>query len=121
MKIVALRIQPIAKVVAAIYALFGVSFWVAYLFGKAPYLTLPVGLVAPWVHFNFNFNFHRTNDVAYNVLLFLASVVGYAVTGWLTAMALVICFNVAARLKGGIEADFISFRENATPETALGQ
>ena len=111
MKIVSLRIQPIAKVVAAIYALFGVSFWIAYCFGKAPYLTLPVGLVAPMVHFNFNFHFHRTTDVAYNVLLFLASLAGYALTGWLTAVALVICFNVAARLRGGIDADFISFRE----------
>jgi len=121
MKIVALRIQPIAKLVAAIYGLFGVLFWVTYAFGKAPYLTLPVGLVLPWVHFNFNFNFHRSTDAVYNVLLFLASVVGYALTGWLTAMVLVICFNVAARLKGGIDADFISFRENQHPETALGQ
>ena len=114
MKIVALRIQPIARVVAAIYALFGASFWITYCFSEAPYLTLPVGLVAPMVHFNFNFHIHRTNDVAYNLLLFLASVVGYALTGWLTAMALVICFNLAARLKGGINADFISFRENPT-------
>jgi hypothetical protein len=121
MKIVALRIQPIAKVVAAIYAVFGVSFWIAYCFGKAQYLTLPVGLVAPMIHLNFNFNFHRTNDVAYNVLLFLALVAGYALTGWLTAMVVVICFNLAARLKGGIDADFISFRENQPLERALGQ
>jgi hypothetical protein len=38
------------------------------------------------VDFGFNFHFHRANDVAYNLLLFLASVVGYALTGWLTAM-----------------------------------
>jgi hypothetical protein len=81
MKIVSLKIQPIAKVVAVVYALFGVSFWIAYCLGKAPYLTLPVGLVAPMVHFNFNFHFHRTTDVAYNVLLFLASLAGYALTG----------------------------------------
>jgi hypothetical protein len=121
MKIMALRIQPIARVVAAIYAIFGASFWITYCFSKAPYLTLPVGIVAPMVHFNFNFHFHRTTDVVYNVLLFLASIAGYALTGWLTAMALVICFNVAARWKGGIDADFISFRENRHPETALGQ
>ncbi len=121
MKIMALRIPPIARVVAAIYAIFGASFWIAYCFSKAPYLTLPVGIVAPMVHFNFNFNFQRTTDAVYNVLLFLASVAGYALTGWLTAMALVICFNVAARWKGGIDADFISFRENRHPETALGQ
>ena len=119
MKILALRIQPIAKVVAAIYGLFGIVFWITFCFTKAPYLTLPVGLVAPMVHFHFNFNFnvHRANDVAYNVLLFLASVIGYALTGWLTAMALVICFNLAAWLKGGIDADFISFRENQHPQS----
>jgi hypothetical protein len=73
------------------------------------------------VHFNFNFHFHRTTDVVYNVLLFLASVAGYALTGWLTAAVVVICFNVAARWKGGINADFISFRENRHAEGALGQ
>ena len=117
----ALRIQPIAKVVAAIYALFGASFWIAYCFSKAQYLTLPIGLVAPMVHFNFNFHFQRTTDAVYNVLLFLASIAGYALTGWLTAMVLVICFNFTARLKGGIDTDFISFRENQQPERAMGQ
>ncbi len=73
------------------------------------------------VHFSFNFHFHPLLTLVYNVLLFLASVAGYALTGWLTAMALVICFNLAARLKGGIDADFISFRENQAPERALGQ
>jgi hypothetical protein len=121
MKIRALRIQPIARVVAAIYAIFGASFWITYCLSKAEYLTIPVGLVAPMVHFNFNFHFHRTTDVVYNVLLFLASVAGYALTGWLTAAVVVICFNVAARWKGGINADFISFRENRHAEGALGQ
>ena len=121
MKIVALRIQPIARVVAAIYAVFGASFWMAYCLSKAQYLTLPVGLIAPMVHFNFNFNFHRSTDVVYNVLLLLASIAGYALTGWLTAAVLIICFNVAAWLKGGIDADFISFRENQHPERALAQ
>ena len=123
MKIIALRIQPIARVVAAIYAIFGATFWITYCFSKAQYLTLPVGIVAPMVNFSFSFNFHfhRTTDVVYNVLFFLGSVAGYALTGWLTAMVLIICFNVAARWKGGIDADFISFRENRHPETALSQ
>lgn len=73
------------------------------------------------VHFNFNFHFQRTTDAVYNVLLFLASVAGYALTGWLTEMVLVICFNFTARLKGGIDTDFISFRENQQPERAMGQ
>ncbi|HEY3974011.1 MAG TPA: hypothetical protein VGM18_13475 [Candidatus Sulfotelmatobacter sp.] len=82
MKIVALRIQPIAKIVAAIYAIFGASFWITYCLSKAQYLTLPVGLVAPMVDFSFNFHFHRTTDVMYNVLLFLGTVAAYALTGW---------------------------------------
>jgi hypothetical protein len=121
MKIMALRIQPIARVVAAIYAVFGATFWIAYCFSKAPYLTLPVGIVAPWVNFSFNFHFYRTTDLVFNVLFLLGSVAAYALTGWLTAMALVICFNVAARWKGGIDADFVSFRGNRQAETALGE
>ena len=120
MKLVALRIRPIAKVGAAIYAVLGASFWIAYCFGEGRYLTIPVGLVAPLVHFNLNFHFQRTQAPVYNVLLFLASVLGYALTGWMTAMSAVICFNVAARLKGGIDADFICFRENQHAEIAEG-
>ena len=59
----ALRIQPIARVVAAIYAIFGATFWITYCFSKAEYLTLPVGIVAPMVNFSFNFHFHRTSNV----------------------------------------------------------
>ena len=77
---------------------------------------LPVGMVAPMVHFNFNFQ--RTKDPVYKTLLFFASIVGYALTGWLTSMALVICFNLAARLKGGIDADFIFFPDNGHLEGA---
>ena len=120
MKIVALRIQPIAGVVAAIYATFGALFWVTYCLSDSPYLTVPVGLLAPMVHYNFNFQFHRTADVFYNVLLFLGSVAGYAITGWMTAAVVVFCFNMAARWKGGINADFISFREGQHSETAPG-
>src|ERR1700733_3587604 len=112
MKIVALRIQPIARVVSAIYAIFGATFWISYCLSTAQYLTLPIGIVAPMIHLNFNFHFNRTTDVLNNVLLFFASLAGYALTGWLTAMVLVISFNVVAKLKGGIEADFISFRES---------
>lgn len=121
MKIIALKIQPIARVVAAIYALFGAFFWITYCFSQAQYFTLPVGIVAPMVHFNFNFHFQRTTDVVYILLLLVGSVAGYALTGWLTAVTLIFCFNGVARLKGGIDANFISFRENRHSEVALGQ
>ena len=119
MKIIALRIQPIARVMAAVYAIFGATSWITYCFGNAQYLTLPVGIVAPMVNFSFNFHFRRTTDAVYNVLFFLGSVAGYALTGWLTAMVMIIFFNLVARWKGGVDADFISFSENRHPETAL--
>jgi len=121
MKIVALRIQPIARVVSAIYAIFGATFWITYCFSKAQDLTLPVGIVAPMVNFSINFHFHRTTDVLYNLMFFLGSVASYALTGWLTAMVLIISLNIAAKWKGGIDADFISFGKSLHHETALSQ
>jgi hypothetical protein len=107
--------------VAIVYAAFGLLFWITFCLGNAEYITLPVGIIAPLLHLSFNLNFHRSTDLTYNGLLLLGSIVSYALTGWLTAAAAVICFNAVARWKGGVKSDFISFSETRQPETVLGQ
>lgn len=104
---------------AIIYALFGTVFWITYYLSNVEYITLPVGVIGPLLHLNFNLKFTRSTDVTYNMLLLLGSAASYALTGWLTAAAGVICFNVAARWRGGIDADFISFRQKRHPEVVL--
>ena len=119
MKIVALKIEPIAKLFAIIYAFFGFVTFVAFAFSGAGYITLPFGIIGPMVHLNLNLNFRRSTDVLYNVLLLIGSIASYAVTGWLTAAAGVICFNVIAKRRGGIVADFIRIREDGKTGSRL--
>jgi len=87
MKIVALKVQPIARTLAIIYAVFGLIFWITFCISGVEYITLPIGMIAPLLHLNFNFNFHRSNDPVYNILLLLGSLASYALSGWLTAAA----------------------------------
>ena len=112
MKIVALKTEPIARLFAMIYACFGFVTWLAFAFSGTGYITLPFGIIGPMVHLNVNLVFRRSTDLLYNLLLLIGSILCFAVTGWLTAAAGVLCFNLVAKRKGGIPADFISLRED---------
>jgi hypothetical protein len=46
MKIVSLRIEPIARVSAIIYATFGFLFWITYCLSDVDTITLPIGVIA---------------------------------------------------------------------------
>jgi UDP-N-acetylmuramyl pentapeptide phosphotransferase/UDP-N-acetylglucosamine-1-phosphate transferase len=70
---------------------------------------LPIGVIAPFLHLNINFNLHRSPDVLYNALIFVGSVGSYAASGWLTSAIAVICFNAFAKARGGVDASFICF------------
>jgi hypothetical protein len=107
MKIVRLRIRPISQTLAFIYAAFGLLFCISFWLSGVEYMTLPVGVVGPLLHVNLNFNFQKSPVFSYNALLLLGSIVSYALTGWLTAAVAVTCFNIVAKLKGGINAGFI--------------
>ena len=119
MKIIGFKIQPIASVFAVIYAALGAFFWLSYCVSGVEYITLPVGLIAPLLRLNVNFNLHRSSDVLYNVLLLLGSVLTYAFSGWLTSALAVLCVNVVAKMRNGIDADFIRIREQRQTESAV--
>lgn len=111
MKITRLRVYPIARVFALIYAVIGFFFWLVYCFGRAEYITLPFGFIAPFLNMNVNLNLHRFQNPGYNILLLFASVVAYALSGWVTSAVAILAFNVYARLRGGISADFLRIKE----------
>ncbi|PYY15872.1 MAG: hypothetical protein DMG61_05895 [Acidobacteria bacterium] len=96
MKIVALKTEPIARILAMIYAVLGFVTWIAFAFSGTSYITLPFGIIGPMVHLNLNLNLRRSTDLPYNLLLLIGSIVSFAVTGWLTAAAGVFCFNLVA-------------------------
>jgi hypothetical protein len=121
MKIVAIKIQPIARIVALIYGGFGVLFWISYcLMKSSPFMVLPIGIVVPWLHLNFNFFVERSNGLLHYILLLPASIICYGVSGWFSAAVAVLCFNLIAKLKHGIDADFISFAKDREAQNAQG-
>ena len=119
MKIIGLKIQPIASLFALLYAAFGAFVWIGYCVTGVNYITLPVGVIAPLLHLNVNLTLPRSSNVLYNIVLLLVSVLTYAFSGWFTAAVAVLCFNAIAKKKGGIDADFIRLQEHR-PKDAEG-
>jgi hypothetical protein len=112
MRIVSVRVAPVALVLTVTYALFGFCAFLVYAFGKAEFLTLPFGILAPLFHLNLNFNLARSGGVFYNIFLCIAAVLSYALTGWITGAFAAVCFNFIAKPMGGIDAKFVSVAED---------
>jgi hypothetical protein len=58
MRIISVRVAPVARVFAIAYAVFGLMAFVVYALGTAEYLTLPFGVLGPVFHLNMNLNRH---------------------------------------------------------------
>ena len=120
MRILAIRVGPVARIFSIIYAFLGLIGFLQYSFSDAPYLTLPLGVVAPLIHFNINFNLPRSTNLIYDLLCLAAEIVTFTVTGWITGAATALCFNLVAKQCGGIDAKYFSVIEKETT-TALEQ
>jgi len=107
MRIISVRVAPVARIFAIAYAFFGLMAFVVYALGTAEYLTLPFGVLGPVFHLNMNLNLARSNGVFYNLLLAVSSVLAYSLTGLLTGAAGAFCFNVIAKQMGGIDAKYV--------------
>lgn len=115
MRIISIRVEPTARVLAIAYAVFGLSAFVVYAVGGAGFLTLPFGVLLPLFHLNLNFNLARSSGLLYNVFLCAAAVLSYALTGWMTGVLVAVCFNVIAKLTGGIDAKYVSLAKHEPP------
>ena len=71
-------------------------------------MTLPIGILAPLLTLNFNFNMPRTDRPLSNAFYCMAEILAYALTGWITGAAFALCFNVIAKATGGIDAKYVS-------------
>lgn len=105
-----IKVEPVARLFAIAYAVFGAGAFLFFMLTQAAYLTLPVGVVGLFglVHLNVNFNLPRPSSVPLSFLYGLGEVVAYGFTGWLTGAASALCFNLVARVRGGINAKFIT-------------
>jgi hypothetical protein len=107
MRIISVRVEPVARVLAIAYSIFGVSAFVLFTASSAETLTLPLGIVLPLLHLNININLARSTNMLYNVFLCIVTLVSYAVTGWITGVTVALCFNAVAKETGGIDAKYV--------------
>lgn len=107
MRIISIRVEPVARIFAGAYAFFGLLAFFLYAVAKTGSLTLPFGVLAPLVQLSLNLHLGGSNGVAYNIFLCIAAVFSYAFSGWVTGLALALCFNLIAKQAGGIDAKYV--------------
>src|SRR5262245_29329364 len=107
MRILSLRVTPVARVFAILYGVLSPLLVLGTMLSNPDYVRVPLGIVAPLVHLNFNFNLQTPTHFFTGVLLVLFGIACYIATGWLTGAALVLAFNFVSRRLGGIEANSI--------------
>lgn len=115
MRIIGVRVAPVAKVLGIAYAVFGLSAFVVYAVGGAESLSLPFGELAPLFHLYLNLNLARSSGFIYNIFLCAAAVLSYALTGWITGIVAAACFNFIAKRTGGIDAQYASIATDQAP------
>ncbi len=109
MRIMSLRVRPVALIFAIIYGVFSPFLVVLMALSKADYLRIPLGIIAaPLFYVNINFDIQHPTHILSAALLVLFATACYAATGWLTGAALVLCFNFVARRTGGIQASVLA-------------
>jgi hypothetical protein len=108
MRIISVRLEPIARILAIIYAVFGLGAFFLFEFTDSQSLTLPFGIFGPLFHLNLNFNLPRSTSVLDTFFTGVAAILAYAVTGWITGAAATLCFNPVAKRLGGIDAKYVS-------------
>jgi hypothetical protein len=104
MKVLSLRVAPVAKALAVIYAVLGFLYVPTLLLARTTQMTVPFGVLGPLVHFNLNLHFPMPNSFLTGILSTILSTVLYAISGWLTGAVAVVVFNFVAKRMGGIEA-----------------
>ena len=115
MRIVEIRLTPVAHIFAIVYAVCGLIAFVTYAATRAESLTLPLGIVTPVFHLNMNFFFPRSEDLIASAMLCGGTLVLYALTGWITGIAAALCFNFLAKQMGGIDASFVWVADHEPP------
>lgn len=101
-EITKLDVPSVARRSAALYALVGFSFSVLALV-QTNRLYCPLGIVLPYVHLNINLDLPIGTSVPVNFLLVLLATACYAITGALSACAVVVAYNVTSKYWGGIK------------------
>jgi len=107
MRITSFRVIPVARVLTIIYGALGPTYVPVSLLMGAKEIILPVGIIAPLIHFDLNLHMAAPTHFFTGVLSVLVAMVCYAVSGCLTGVAAVLVLNLVAMVNGGIEASVL--------------
>jgi hypothetical protein len=118
-RIISVRPAPVGRVFAVIYAVAGLGGFVVFAFSSLQTFTLPIGLLMGFFHLNLNLQLARSPDLIANAFLCLAVILSYALSGWITGVALTLCFNLIAKKTGGLDAEFVSVDSNDSAMQSL--
>ena len=69
---------------------------------------LPLGILLGPFYLSINIPLGRSPDLLANAFMCIGAVLSYALSGWITGVALTLCFNFIAQKTGGIDAKFVS-------------
>ena len=108
MRILSLRIIPVARILAIVYGAMSPFLIIGMLLSKAQYIRIPLGVVAPLLYLNINFDLEHPTTFVGGALMIVFGAACYGITGWLTGTFAVLCFNFVAGRMGGVEATSIS-------------
>ena len=112
MRIIAVKAQPVAVILTILYATSGFVVWLWYAFTGAPSLKLPLGFLAPMLQLSLYLDVAKSSSILWNLLLCIASVISYAVTGWISGSIMAFLFNLVAKWMGGIDARYIEVSDD---------
>ena len=107
MRIISLRVRPVARIFAILYGALSPFIVIGIMLSKGEYIRIPLGVVAPLLNLNFNFDFQTPTHFLTGTLVVLFGIACYVATGWLTGAALIVAFNFVSRRMGGIESNII--------------
>ena len=89
------------------YALCGLGSFIQYSFSNLQTFILPIGIFMGIFHLNLNLRLGRSPDLLANAFVCIAAILCYAFSGFITGVALTLCFNLIAERTRGIDAKFV--------------
>jgi hypothetical protein len=113
MRIISIEPAPVARVFALTYAVFGFAAFAAYAFSSLQFFIFPIGIIMGVFHLVFNLQLPRSHDLIANAFFCGGAILSYAASGWITGVALALCFNFIAQKTGGINVKFVSVDDDS--------
>ncbi len=119
MRILSIRPIPVGLIFTIMYGFFGLLNFIIFRLSNNGVLTLLLGYELGFFHLALVLHLPRTDDLIANAFQCGASIALLGLTGWITGIASVLCFNFVAAKIGGIDARFANVSDNGRGTGAI--